>query len=397
METKDTNITTNQLPAKWSVRDAVDQRRRLESGMTILDAMKGAPSVRSPILTSSSEDILHSGAIPGASAEKAAYLKKTKAKRLNAHLTATSKTIEETKGWRVRAAYRLVTYMARITGILQGPTPLMSILLGEFSKDPCNIPFEPPDGQIVSGTSYIIESMARLSDVEYVYSIGESTHYPGMTLLPPPIPDHAWCTASSRVIPHLRRTMSEPRDYEPEDDHALAIWLDCYDYLASSLWISQGTIEEPGSGIYGTAGMFNANSCRMLWPTQDELITYENLIMLYVYDLICEKSIQYVEGEVMKKLGYGRDEALMLVKTALRYGNALYEDDMDTGKVRELKALDIIMDAAKDSQDVRAALSARKSFQQLAGMTKESGDLAEDFRLMASKALADDDEMGLLE
>jgi hypothetical protein len=238
----------------------------------------------------------------------------------------------------------------------------------------------------------------------YTMDDHHSTFGAGMTYLPPPIPDSAWPHQSSRTLPMIRRSCVEPHQYDPEQDELLNLWLEAYDFVASQLRMSDGSELEPESGVFGTVGMFNARSARLLWPSRDELLLYEQCLMLELFDALCGgardmegnpigNSGQAVEQHVMRSLGYSRAEAVMLTKTALRYGSKIYEQDFDMNKVRELKALEIIADTAGAGDDVRAQLMARKQLQMVTGLTnREESDMMDAFRDQGIKALEDDDD-----
>lgn len=320
-----------------------------------------------------------------------------------------SVTVSQTRGWRIRAAYRMVCYMARICGGLQGPMTLSDLLHDKWGTDPSSDPFPVPSRTDVYGTDLIIQTLQNLNNCNDTYTFDTSKRYMmdvGMTYLPPHIPDHYYNQADARTIPYIRS--SEPDGYDPEIDEPLTIWLDAYDRLAGMLRIHEGTLTEPQSGIFGTVGMFKNNSARLLWPTRDELLLYEQELMLNIFDRLCggtkdmdgdriNSSVQAVEQSLIKELGYSRVEAVMLTKTALRYGTKVYEEDIDIAKVRELKSLEILSDRAGEGDDPRAQIAARKQIQLVAGLTKDtSGSEAESFRELASKALDDDDDfMGL--
>lgn len=389
---------TIRLPA---LQAALVDRRDLEESLSLSDALSRRQSQnRSESFSSSSQDILAAGAMDGSARQKQSELDASRQKRLEAYMSIGTRTVAMTKGWRIRAAYRLTCYMARVLGGLQGTMMLADLLHARFGPDPSFRPFTPPVTTGVYGAQYILDVLQSLKDQPDTYSFlpNQPPDHAGFTYLPPPIPDAFFNQPNPLTIPALRHTGLDPEDYDPEMDEPLLIWLDAYSHLSGTLRIHEGTETEPQAGVFGTVGMFSTNSARLLWPTRDELLLYEEELMLRIFDHLCEFSVQRVEGMVMESLGYGRVEAVMLVKTALRYGTNVYEADIDMAKIRELKSLDIISDAAKDSTDPRAQIAARKQFQLVAGLTKDSSsDAAEQFRALASKVLEDEDDLELLD
>jgi len=387
------------------MRDQYNERREIESTMSLAGATQNRmPNAQTNAMSASTEDILMSGAVEGKNHEKQNQLKKTRQKRVEAYMSVDHVSVAETRGYRIRAAYRLVNYMARLTGELLGPMPLSTIFTSKYRACPSNHPTASDMSGEIYGTDYIKEGLSHIFNSDYLYTLDKDhvTYPAGITLLPPPIPDHAWPTQSSRTLPTVRAGMMEPelKDYDPMHDEVLGLWLDAYNHLAEMLRIQDGTTSDPKSGIYGTIGLFSANSARFLWPTKDELLQYEQELMLSIFDDICARSVQAVEHEIVATLGYSRPEAVMLAKTALRFGTALYQDDFDMAKVRELKSLEVISDTARLADDPRAQLAARKQLQLVAGLTKvDMGDAMESFRDLAKLALDDEhmDDQRLLD
>lgn len=370
------------------------ERRALESGTLLSELHKNLPQARSEAFSSSAEDILRSGALTGSAKQKAAIALKTKARRIAAHMTLDSKTVAQTRGWRIRAAYRMVVYMARITGDLYGPMTLSQLFSGTAKKDPSQYPFLPRKmNGAMYGMKYIEDVIVTMQGVDSVYSFDAGEVYgAGMTFLPPPVPDAAWPGQDSRTIPLFRSSCMEPSNYNPEHDELLNLWLDAYDHLAAQLRISDGSEEEPEAGIFGTVGMFSANAARFLWPTRDELLLYEQELLLCIFDKLCRNSTQKAENDLVTELGYGRPEAVMACKTAARYGTAVYQEDFDMHKVKELKALEIISDTAGAGDDPRAQIAARKQLHLVSGLTKnEDRGSLEAFRELGAKALEEKD------
>jgi len=301
---------------------------------------------------SSAQEILMSGALPGEDALHKQRLAKTKADRIKAYMSLNTKTVSDTKGWRIRAAYRMVMYMGRIIGDVRGPATLSVLFDSEFGLDKSSNSFslnEDAKSQIY-GCEHIIEWAKSME--AFIY------------------------------LPH-----------EIEDNKELNKWCEAYSELSTFLRIDDGTLDEPESGIFGTVGMFDVSTSQFLWPSRDELMLYEELLLLRIFDELCQSSGQKTEQIVVKEFGYSRPEAVMLVKSALRYGTAVYSDDFDINKIKELKSLDVLADVAMEGDDPRAVLAARKQLQLVAGLTANNlEDGADDFRELAQKSLEWEEE-----
>jgi len=343
------------------------------------------PMARSEKFSASTTDLLASGALPFSAREAKKRRHKTLQGRIVATMNLPHMTVDDSKGWRIRAAYRMTYYMAWIAGDIRDHTPLSATLThGDMPRalqqDTTNMP----------GTQAIhtlLKKIQEVPNVEYTLKQEGFPCDPGFSLFPPPIPDDAYAS-NPTFIPALRQNGVEPVVYAPEFDQPLTLWMRAYELLADYLNIWEGTTHEPEAGIYGLVGLFEPRSVRFLWPTADELIQYEQELMLLVFDKLCEQSAHFTERWVIEHMGYSRIEAVVLCKTSLRYGTAVYGDDLDMGKVRELKALDIIADTSKEGADPRAQLAARKQAQLLAGYTRESAsEESELFNDMARRTL----------
>jgi hypothetical protein len=175
------------------------------------------------------------------------------------------------------------------------------------------------------------------------------------------------------------------------------------------LRITDGSEQEPESGVLGSIGLFDEASARFVWPTRDDLLQYEEEMLLTLFEFLTMgtpeegegntlgSSVQAVESWVRQYLGYGRSEAVLLVQTALLYGEGAYGTSVEGGKVRELKMLEAIADVSKIGSDPRAMIAARKQIQLVKGLTKnDTEDSMDTFRDLASKALETEEDKILL-
>jgi hypothetical protein len=324
------------------------------------------PQTRSESNSASIEELLHTGALPGSVQHKQSILNKNRAKRIAAYMGLDKQTVQNTKGWRTRTCYRLVTYMARILGELNGPMMLSNLLHDQYRPDPSNNPFEPNTSTKTYGTQAVVDI---LQNTNFTYL--------------PPHTDHI--------------------------DVDFDAWLSAYSILGDMLRITDGSEQEPESGVLGSIGLFDEASARFVWPTRDDLLQYEEEMLLTLFEFLTMgtpeegegntlgSSVQAVESWVRQYLGYGRSEAVLLVQTALLYGEGAYGTSVEGGKVRELKMLEAIADVSKIGSDPRAMIAARKQIQLVKGLTKnDTEDSMDTFRDLASKALETEEDKILL-
>lgn len=379
--------------------DTIQGRKDLEA-VTSLSNLSGInlPIARHEEFSDSIQALLDSGALPGSQNRRGARLQKARVRKIAAYMSLDHTSLADTKGFRLRNAYRMIYYMAWTTGELSDPTPLAVLLQSRYRPCPSATPFTPPDKTYMYGTGRISKLFEEMNSLTTSYTMEPGTTLSaGMTYLPPPPPDEAWPKGTISTLPYLRQ-QDPPAGYNPDTDALFGLWLDAYAHLADLLNIAEGSETEPELGVYGTMGMFSANTARFLWPTRDEILMYETELMMYVFDELIQSSRRLTEEKIQKELGYSRPEAMMLCKTALRYGDLLYGDDVSQGKTRELISMEEISEKARAGDDPRAQIAARKHIALLAGYVRaDKNSESEEFRDLATKALTGDDEPDLLE
>lgn len=372
----------------------IPARRNLEQ-LTSLSSLSGTylPAHRHEEFSDSIQALLDSGALPSSRSKRGLRLTKARVRKIAAYMSLDHTSLSDTKGFRLRNAYRMIYYMAWTTGEISDPSPLGTLLQDRYRPCPSSTPFEAPEKSFMYGTQAIQKIFSKINSLDATYTLKPGiTTPPGMTYLPPPPPDSAWPKGTTSTLPYLRQS-EPPPSYDPEGDELYGLWLDAYAHLAEMLNIAEGSETEPELGVYGTMGLFSAGTARFLWPTRDELLMYEMELMMHIFDQLTQGSRRGVEEKIREELGYSRPEALMLCKTALRYGDWLYGDDVASSKTRELISLEEISDIAKKGNDPRAQIAARKHIALLAGFVRtDKSSEQEEFRDLASRALSGDEE-----
>lgn len=347
--------------------------------------------------------IHQSGALPMSAAAFRDFKRRTSLKLLTSSVTLDTKTLEDTKGYRIRAAYRLVSALARCTGLLNGSMMLSSAMSprAELNRfDPFYLPHTSPIATGIPGTRAVGSIINALNNSPYPSTFrieGIETPLTGLTYLPPPIADLHYTEAgitSFEAIEQLRSAGYPPPGYAPEDDANLCLWLDAMEYLSYFLGLNKGTLTEPQAGIYGTLGLFSAKTARVCWPCADDLLNYEVELLFYVGDFVTRRVRASLDKTpellVQDEFGYTRSEAVLLCNTAGAFMSYVYADDPETMRAKEIQRLETISDRCVDAGDPRAEFAVTKHKHMMMGLTRlAEGESMAAFRDMAIDAVSE--------
>ena len=293
-------------------------------------------------------------------------------------LVTNKMTLADTKGYRIRTAYRLIRRMARIRGLLSGWDRLQACMASLQTEDGLSawyVPMRLEQASFVTGYRGIrnLLNIVDASNNFYTFNTARGLRtFRGSTTLPPPLPDSAYPTREPEEIWKWRVSGRVPANYHPKDDHNLCLFCEAMSLLSYQMCIDDGSKEEPWAGVYGTAGLFNPGTARQAWPTRDELILYEEELLLHVFDKLSNKSSYAANQDLIHNFGFDRFEAVDIVKTATEAGGILYQENAENQRAIILKQLDTIADDCKDAMDPRARLATIKMKAQILGLTQST-------------------------
>jgi hypothetical protein len=323
---------------------------------------------------------------------------------LSARVTLGSKTLEDSFPSRLRAAYRIISTAARITGDLGGE----GLLSSSIPPGAWYCPSKPYMSGMRTGlqTAFtFLQAMRDAPNTATMISVnGEVESFSGITYLPPPIPDKYFPSSDPYHIASLRSKGHVPEGYNPENDEGLCMWLDAMDYIAYFLGVNRGTDTHPEYGVYGLLGMLGAKTARLVWPCRDDILNFEQELMFYIIDLILKRDVKSTLGSVLdspdrilqKELGLNRFEALMLCKSAAIYMHHVFSEDPEQMRARELQRLNVLADRCTDSNDPRAELAVAKQRQLLMGLTNTTeSENVQEFRDLARREIEEQESLEL--
>lgn len=295
-------------------------------------------------------------------------------------LESSTVTLADTKGYRIRTAYRLIRQMSRVRGFLHGWERLQLVLDSLQDDNGLSAWYTPmrmrDNGQSVGyrGVRSLLYEIDR-SKERYTFNTPNGYRsYKGVTTLPPPLPDQLLPVKAPDDIWELRIQGVVPEEYSPEMDKPLCLYCEAMTLLARQMGIEAGAPEEPWAGVYGLAGLLNPGAARLAWPTRDELIMYEEELLLHVFDILHQKSEIETQRYLTQFFGYTRFEAVDTVKMAFAAGGVLYSETAEEQKAVIMKRLDHIANKCSDACDPRAEFGVMKLKAQILGLTTQNED-----------------------
>ncbi len=326
----------------------------------------------------------------------------SKATKLKKLLDMGTLTLADTKGYRIRTAYRLIRQMMRVRGLLHTYEMCQNVLglhIGNTGISQWVLPQKLVQTGFITGMRGVRTILQTIEDGKDRYTLLTASGYRGFkgsTTLPPPIPDQLYKEKSPEGIWKARTERAVPPQYEARKDMPLILYCEAMTVLSEQVGIYQGAPMEPWSGEYGLAGLLNPTIARVAWPTRDELVMYEEELMLLIYDKLMQMSVRSTEQYMQDYFGYTRFEALDIVKTAKSVGPLLYTESSEVEKALILKQIDSIAEKCDLADDPRAELATIKLKAQLHGLTanEESDNMSElrNAAIMGAKYDPDDDD-----
>ena len=385
--------------SRSDISQYIQEESQAEKGMTIMDAIESgslsesrvAAYGRSEVAPSTVVSMQRSGILPMSRAKFRDRMRLIRGKSLYNAIKLNRLTLSDTKGYRVRMAYRLIRYLARIKGDLPG-VAMLSTALDDRWKLPTV--FHPREGYKVGvkGVRALLYSWANSNNTfTYCTSPGNYRTVKGTTYLPPPIPDKFYIDAGAQSyedIWDMRVRNVIPQGYHPNDDEWLSYYCDVMEMLAEHLSVDNGTEAEPEAGVFGIAGLLTETTARIAWPTVDEMTMFEDEYCFTIYDTVISKAgLVLAEEEVQRMAGCSRMEAADLVRMAQEFGSNLYSENEEHIRTSLVNRLATLGEHTKEF-DARATLACFKEMKQLLGLSKQvAGTDMEELENMVVRAV----------
>ena len=311
-------------------------------------------------------------------------------------LASGSMTLADTKGYRTRTAYRLIRQMSRVRGLLEGfdmVQSVMNLAPDETLVPLWNMPVPLVDTGFLTGNRGVRAVLAKIDEDATRYTFNTAIGYEefsGSTTMPPPIPDPFYKHVNPAAIWKDRISRKVPKGYEVKEDRPLILFCEAMTILAEQLDIPRGSAMEPWAGEFGLAGLLNPHTARLAWPTRDELVMYEEDLMLRVFDKATKVSIRSTEMWLQRFFGLSRLESIDIAKTSITVGSALYNEGTEEMRNMEIKRLDELEDTCDLASDYRAKVAVKRLRLQALGLTKnEESEGMKDMREAAIEGIGE--------
>jgi hypothetical protein len=283
-----------------------------------------------------------------------------------------SLTLEDLLPHRIRVAWRIVRELGRIKGLVGAEEPLCDALKpNSLCLDPWQIPVAPwvqprsPNSQQPGFNllKTILDAEEIAEDLQYHrFDFETSTWkaYPGLALLPPPVPIR-WWDDQCEIRP----------DYEPDEDKALALYVRAVELVTKALYVEQGSDHDPDQGRYGLTGLLDAETIRLAFPTRLQILTWEELITEEAMDLLIDTSVQKTRKILKQRYGLQAHEITTVLRLAIRLAQLQTSADPEENRSVMVMRLEDYVRRSRDSMDMRSEMQGLKQMSIVQGLGNE--------------------------
>jgi len=298
-------------------------------------------------------------------------------------------TPQDLAPYRVKVAWRLIREMCRMKGLAHPEDTLIDAVLPTSRNiDPWIIPekWKRPAGAHLTTLSHIsIKYYKQTEDLaekfqykRHVLEVAEGQPdfvvYPGLALLPPPIPWQWW---EQDQISKRRRVVE---NYDPHEDLTLVFYMKIVNQLAQELQIADGSFDDPDQGRYGLKGLTDVETIRELFPSRFQIVAYEELLIEETLNLMTQYGQSRARRYLRSRHGFSRREVEGLCKIAKAWIRKQLESDIEEDRAFMVTRLEDFVRRARVSLDLRAELAGMKQLTIVLGLARsEMGDAMSDF------------------
>ncbi len=312
---------------------------------------------------------------------------------VKAKLSATSKTLKDIAGSRIRVAYRLCRYMSHLLGYGKVGEPSIYTMAGaspEVNLYELPFPYDPMKGESrgMQGPRVLLRDIYE-SQYTYTYIIdGQLFSTKGMSVLPPPLHDGYY----PDPVYEARKHAYTPVDYDPGKDVPLSYYLNIMEMLVRYLEIgsSEGGGAFTGIGEHvadktprtqniddrtATMALLNPVIARLAWPCRDDLETFEEYVMIpYVLDILIGKSPMQAEAALKEEMGLTHPEARDYIEVAKTYAREAHNFDPERERSVLIHKVFNLAARCGEASMVSTELKSYMSAAQILGLTKHVED-----------------------
>jgi len=274
-------------------------------------------------------------------------------------------TMQDLHPFRVRVAYRWMREVSVLKSLVAHDQTLTDGLL----TDRWDAFHDGDAGALPDMNAY---ARSRLDVVEEVNAPD------GVPLLPPRVPEE-----------YLDNGAVSDR-YDPEHDEGLAAWLRAFRSVTAYLGVVHASVESPDEGRYGLYGMFDPRTVRLLFPSVQEILTWEDVLVREVWRELVASSREQTRRSLHRRYGLADVEIQHLLRMAAAYGLATNEVDLEIDRAVACARLEDLARRCREvAGDERAELSTIKAWMLAKGITRsEPEDAMKEFAAVIRRVSA---------
>lgn len=298
-------------------------------------------------------------------------------------------TLEDLAGYRIKVGWRLVREMCRMKGLAHPEDSILDALQPTSRNiDPWVVPetWKRPARVNLTTLSQIsvkyyhqCENLAeKFHYKRHVLEAEENqpnfVAYPGLAILPPPIPWYWW----EQDKYNQRKRVVE--NYDPHEDLALVFYTKVINQLAEELQIYEGSVDDPDQGRFGMKGLTDVETIREAFPSRFQLEAYEELLVEEALQAMTQFGQTRARKILRDRHGLTRLEIEGLCKIAKAHIRKQMESDIEEDRAFMVTRLEEFIRRARDSLELRAELAGLKQLTIVLGLARsEMGDAMSDF------------------
>lgn len=280
-----------------------------------------------------------------------------------------SLTLNDLLPHRIRVAWRIVREIARLTGKCRDESLVTALSPHPGNPDPWTVPEETalPANREVSRHIWP-ECVSTLLEAELLENpwrvkrmhtqTGEWHEYPGLPLLPPPIPVD----------------LRDDPDYDPTQDKLLLAWLALVKQITARLMLARGSKEHPELGTYGLEGMLDPSTVRAVFPSRFQIMSWESIVIDTTLEMLIKTNQRGVRLRHFEKHGMLDHESAAMCKLALSLAREQTVGSVEDARAIMVLRLEDYTHRAREGLDLRNELAAMKQLSLVQGLTAERED-----------------------
>lgn len=223
------------------------------------------------------------------------------------------------------------------------------------------MPRQPP---LTSKMPAIIRNLFRLAGAD------------GLALLPPP--------------PPAPDPDKQALDYDPKQDRKLLCYTKMLAIMYRAMHLDGGTKSNPKEGIYGIQGLLDPMTIRLCFPTPQQIMAWETLMVDTAVDLFNEQGYLLAKEQLKEQYGLQQREIDSIIKITRLQVRDMMQEDADESRARLIAQLQNFTKRARDAMDFRGELGGYKQLAILHGLSRsEPDDVLSDFKQVVKKVTSE--------